>query len=303
MSLTPSGFSSKLASITNDINGAFGGGSISPVSSSTVGAVPSFETEGRTAEQIDQLNQTYLQQQTQRLSDLSVQFNNFNGSTPKPSSQLGITTSVDWRARLRPKNGGRDLFWTGNQAGQDYLLKPLKETNGLVFQYTPTILISGMNNFNKQDFQGSNFPLVTYKNSTPPDITIQQDFTANTVAEARYLLGVMHFCRVATKSFFGDSAVIDGFYGTPPPIFLFEYLGDHGFNRVPVALASYSIQLPDDVDYVPVKTQVVGSETTYIPVRMNVSITLTPSFTPHKLRKQFDLRRFTTGQAYKEGYL
>jgi hypothetical protein len=298
MSLTPSGFA---ASITNNTTRTPLG--VAPVSSSTTGTVPAEFSGQLDPDQLAQYKELYLQQQSQRLSDLAVEVNNFSGNTPRPARQRGITTSMDWRARLRPKNGGKDLFWKGGREQTDYLLRPLQASNGLVWQYTPTILLSGVNNYNKQEFQGSNYPLVTYKNSTPPDITIVQDFTANSIDEARYMLGVMHFCRVATKSFFGDTAVMNGLYGTPPPVFVFEYLGHHGFNKVPVVFGSYNINLPDDVDYVPVKTGVEGDETTFVPVSMNLSVTLMPSYTPHKLRRKFDLTAFTTGAQYKDGFI
>ena len=228
--------------------------------------------------------------------------------------QPGIQTDFDWRARLRPKNGGKDLFWKGDDssltgkagpvAGNvDYLLKPLHDAGGLVWQYTPDMLVSAQVNYNQTDFHGQNYPIMTYKNTMPPAIPVTADFSANTIAEAKYLLAVMHFCKVATKSFGGDASVASGYYGTPPPVLLFEYLGHHGFNKVPVVLTSYSISYPADVDYVPVHTGVDQGETTYVPTMVNLQLNLQPSYTPHKLRKRFDLQAFTTGKNYKDGFV
>lgn len=237
------------------------------------------------------------------------------------NTQRGTATDVDWRARLRPKFGGRDLFWQGaleietsqdqNRRGKDvpidYLLRPLYESGGLVWQYTPTLFYAGTANYNMQSFHGTNYPLNTYINSEPPELPVVGDFTANTIDEARYLLGIMHFCRVATKSFFGDSAVKDGLYGTPPPVLLFEYLGEHGFNKVPVIITQYTIALTDEVDYIPVQTSAGGDsvkvETTYVPSKVNIMMTLRPNYTPHKLRKRFDLRSFTSGKDYGKGFI
>lgn len=246
---------------------------------------------------------------TARSLDLDRQLSSFVNQTPASGNQTGVNTNVDWRARLRPKNGGRDIFWKGmagsdtQEPSVDYLMRPLHETNGLVWQYTPNIFLSGRANYNISEFQGSNYPLVTYKNSQPPVLPIMADFTANTVAEARYLLGVMHFLRVATKSFYGDAAVANGMYGTPPPVMLFEYLGDHGFNKVPVVVTEYSIQLDDTVDYIPVYTNANGTEVTYVPTKTNIMINLQPSYTPHKTRKRFDLGAFATGKSYKDGFI
>jgi len=184
------------------------------------------------------------------------------------------------------------------------LLKPLHNSGGLVWQYTPNIFLSGSANYTPTDFHGQNYPLVTYKNSTPPIIPVQAEFSANSQKEARYLLGVMHFLKVATKAFTGDSAVTTGLYGTPPPVMLFEYLGSHGFNKVPVVVTNYSMTLSDSVDYVPVKTNVNGKkETTYVPTIADIMVTLQPTYAPHKLRKRFDLGAFTTGQNYEDGFI
>jgi len=250
----------------------------------------------------DQTLRNNIGDQTQRAGAVGIQSN----------EQAGTGKPVDWRARLRPKGGRSSKFWKGENAllgdnpgnnTPDFLLRPLFEAGGLVWQYTPNIFVSGRANYNMAEFYGSNYPLVTYQNSTPPQLVVVEDFTANTIAEARYLLAVMHFLRVATKSFYGDQAVADGMYGTPPPVFLFEYLGDHGFNKVPVVITDYQYQLGDDVDYVPVKTGTNGDETTYVPTVSNISITLQPTYTPHKLRKKFDLNKFTTGVNYKEGFI
>lgn len=241
------------------------------------------------------------------LGDLAEELNQIGTFAPAGNDQPGITSNVDWRARLRPKNGGRDLFWRGADpsanAGTDYLLKPLHDAGGLVWQYTPDVLVSAQVNYNQTDFHGQNYPVMTYKNTIPPAIPITSDFTANTIAEARYLLAVQHFCKVATKSFGGDAAVASGFYGTPPPVLLFEYLGHHGFNKVPVVLTSYSMNLPADVDYVPVATGVNDESVTYVPTMCNFQINLQPTYTPHKLRKRFDLQAFTTGKNYKDGFI
>lgn len=250
----------------------------------------------------------------QFLSRLAQQIDNFAQGTTQtlsngtPGSQAGITTDIDWRARLRPKNGGRDLFWKGKGKASDpdpvdYLLKPLHDTGGLVWQYTPDLLLSSQVNYNMPDFHGQNYPLMTYKNTMPPAFPVTGDFSANTIDEARYILGVIHFCKVATKSFFGDAAVESGFYGTPPPVLLFEYLGHHGFNKVPVVVTSYSLSYPSDVDYVPVATDILGSEVTYVPTLVNLQLNLQPSYTPHKLRKRFDLQNFATGKNYKDGFV
>ena len=225
------------------------------------------------------------------------------GASYKDVSTTKLTEKYDWRARLRPKEGGKDDFYSAVVDGnyqKDHLLRPIQESNGMVWQYTPTIFVSATANYNAQDGQGTNYPINVYMNSTPPEIPVAADWTANDIYEARYLLAVMTFLRVSTKGYFGDKAVEQGKYGTPPPVLIFEYLGDHGFNKVPVVVTNYNMQLPEDVDYVPVE---VEGTVTYVPTRTNIMVNLTPTYTPHKLRRRFDLDAITNGIAYKDGFI
>lgn len=211
-----------------------------------------------------------------------------------------LSGSYDWRARLRPKNGGIDRFYNDIGLDGDYLLRPLEETNGIVWQHTPTIFLSGSAEYNEAMMQGMNYPINTFISSRPPDIPITADFSANDIYEARYLLAVMSFLKVCTKAAFGDDAVARGTAGTPPPVLLFEYLGDHGFNKVPVVVTNWSMQLPDNVDYVPVT---VNDTVTYVPTLTNIMINLKPQYTPHKLRRRFSVEGITSGVQYKDGFI
>ena len=222
-----------------------------------------------------------------------IQVNNVLG---KPNI---LTDSFDWRARLRPKSGGVKKFYGELDSG-DHLLRPLQESNGIVWQYTPTIFLSGSAEYNEALMQGMNYPINTYISSRPPEIPITADFSANDIYEARYLLAIMSFLKICTKSYFGDDAVAKGTAGTPPPVLLFEYLGDHGFNKVPVVVSNWSMQLPDNVDYVPV---VVNNLTTYVPTLTNILINLKPQYTPHKLRRRFSVEGITSGAAYTDGFI
>lgn len=226
------------------------------------------------------------------------------------SSQSNITSDEhlqkkhDWRARLRPKNGGAEQFYNAIEGG-DYLMRPIQESGGLVWQYTPSLFLNGGAVYDQQEAQGSNYSINTYVQSKMPIIPLTADFTANTDYEARYMLGLITFIKVATKSYYGDAAVADGKYGTPPPVLIFEYLGEHGFNKVPVVISNYSIQYPDDVDYVPVRTNIADGDKniTYVPTRSTVTIDLLPTYTPHKLRKRFDLDDISSGRNYKDGFI
>lgn len=255
------------------------------------GGTPNF-AESVFKENFDAKIENVVQKATEQVG--KIQVNNV-----LDSKKNLLTNSYDWRARLRPKSGGVNKFY-GQLANGDHLLRPLEESGGIVWQYTPTIFLSGSAEYNEALMQGMNYPINTYISSRPPEIPITADFSANDIYEARYLLAIMSFLKICTKSYFGDDAVAKGTAGTPPPVLLFEYLGDHGFNKVPVVVTNWSMQLPDNVDYVPV---VVNNTTTYVPTLTNILINLKPQYTPHKLRRRFSVEGITSGASYTDGFI
>lgn len=224
---------------------------------------------------------------------------------PKSRVDLG---RFDWRARIRPKKGGEGFaYGTKNAKGEDQpsILSPLQDRGGIVFPYTPNIFLQAQVDYDEHSQHGSNYPFYTYINSKPATLPVQGQFTANTLEEAQYLLAIFHFLRSVTKSYYGDSAVQQGFYGTPPPVMIFEYLGHYGFNKVPVIIRSFNFQLPDGVDYVPVryKSPTAQETVTYMPTETDIMIEMVPQYTYKKLRKRFDLNAFTSGKDFNKGFM
>ena len=234
-----------------------------------------------------------------RAVDLLTELNQATSQNAKIST--GFDEPYDWRARLRPKRGGQERFYAPGGNFEDYLMRPIKESNGLVWKYTPTVFLAASANYNSHSGQGMQYPVHSYENSTPPEITVTADFSANDIYEARYLLAVMTFFKIATKGDFGDIAVAKGTAGAPPPVLLFEYLGDHGYNKVPVVVSNYSMSLPNDVDYVPVSVE--GGTTTYVPTLVNIVCALAPQYTPSKVRRRFNTEAIANGEAYRDGFI
>jgi hypothetical protein len=232
-----------------------------------------------------------------RASDL---FNELNQASSPSVKTTGFNEPYDWRARLRPKRGGQDRFYSTQGNFDDYLMRPIKESNGLVWKYTPSVFTSSSANYSSHNGQGMQYPVNSYENSSPSEITVTGDFTANDIYEARYMLAVMTFFKIATKGDFGDIAVAKQTAGAPPPVLLFEYLGDHGYNKVPVVVTNYILTLPNDVDYVPVEVQ---GTTTFVPTIANIVCSLTPQYTPSKVRRRFDVGAIANGEAYKDGFI
>lgn len=228
------------------------------------------------------------------------------GGPPGPAQ--AAQGKYDWRARLRPKEGGVARFYSaviedsdGNTtASYDYLLRPIHETNGLVWQNTPQILLNGGADYDQHMGQGMNYPINTFLKGMPIQIPVTADFTANDIYEARYLLAVLAFLKVSTKAHYGDQAVAKGSFGSPPPVLVFEYLGDHGFNKVPVTVVNYQVEYPQDVDYMPVQ---VNDTVTYVPAITNIMVTLQPTYTAQKMRRRFDVQALANGVAYRDGFI
>jgi hypothetical protein len=163
-----------------------------------------------------------------------------NQETNRNLSQMPINT--DWRVVLRLAPGSNYLY-NAPDAG---LLAPLKVTNGVVFPYTPAISTSYKANYTPYDLTHSNYRGYFYQNSYTDSVTLTATFTAQSTADASYVLAVIHFFRSVTKMFYGQDAQ----RGSPPPLVFLSGLGDYQFNNHPCLVSSFNYTLPADVDYI-----------------------------------------------------
>jgi hypothetical protein len=156
------------------------------------------------------------------------------------AQQMPVNT--DWRVTLRLAPGATYLY-NAPDAG---LLQPLKVTNGVIFPYTPTIGTSYKANYDPYDLTHSNYRGYFYKNSYTDAVSLKATFTAQSTADAAYVLAVIHFFRSVTKMFYGQDAQ----RGSPPPLVFLSGLGDYQFNNHPCVVSSFGYNLPADVDYI-----------------------------------------------------
>jgi hypothetical protein len=150
--------------------------------------------------------------------------------------------NTDWRVTLRLAPGATYLY---NSASPG-LLAPLKVTNGVIFPYTPTIGTAYKANYDTYDLTHSNYRGYFYKNSYTDAVQLKATFTAQSTADAAYVLAVIHFFRSVTKMFYGQDAQ----RGSPPPLVFLSGLGDYQFNNHPCVVSSFGYNLPDGVDYI-----------------------------------------------------
>lgn len=219
----------------------------------------------------------------------------------------------DFRARLQPKIGDTTTLGPNEKSN---ILFPLHSTRGVLFPYTPSMSTGNVVEYDSSPFIHSNYGYNSYIRSYPKPISITTEFTAQSNDEALYLLAVLHFFRTVTKSYFGRNPYKKA--GTPPPVLLFNYLGEHQFNNVPVLVKNFEYTCDADVDYVPVNTvdNLAYSENigislppgknggfTWVPCHVNIQLEMDTQYIPIKLRDEFNLDLFRQGKLLDKGYI
>ena len=261
--------------------------------------------------------------------------------------------SSDWRVRLQLAPGANYLYKAGKDGIDAGILKPLYDTDGVIFPYTPSIETSYNANYEMYDLTHSNFRGYFYKNSRVNDINIRATFTAQDTQEAAYLLAVIHFFRSVTKMFYGAK---DAYRGAPPPLTYLSGLGEYQFNQHPCVVSQFNYSLPPDVDYIRANapnnygtnlltqrartgaiaptlgsaslTRLLGtltkppvgatatpptpgminqnvnntSQATYVPTKIELSITLLPINTRSQVSTQFNMKEFASGALISKGF-
>ena len=237
----------------------------------------------------------------------------------------------DRRARLSARPNARNQIY--GEKGPTNILNPLWETGGLMWPYTPIISDNATVNYESYDPVHTNQPFMAFRSVAAKDIMCSGLFTAQNQQEAVYCIAAIHFLRTITKMYFGiggDDEQAKAARGTPPPILLFNAHGTAMFHNVPVVVTSYSIELPQDVDYVEIRAPIeqatlfsqrdrlteqrLGPDlvqlykfystdgiSAWVPSRFNVTVNMTVQNSPNRLRRNFNLNDFRTGRLIKRG--
>jgi hypothetical protein len=88
--------------------------------------------------------------------------------------------------------------------------------------------------------------------------------------------------------FFGQGE----FAGTPPLVCNLTGYGASIFDKVPVVIKSFSVDLKDDVNYIRCNT--FGTNT-WVPVVSTITVTVSPVYNRERLRK-FNLQDYAKGK-------
>lgn len=242
-----------------------------------------------------------------------------------PARKQQDPTYDDWRVRLSLAPGSTYLYNSTSPG----ILGPLHKTRGVIFPYTPQIQVQYAASYEPTQIVHSNYKVQQYTGSSVDSVTVTGDFTAQDVFEAQYLLAVIHFFRTVTKMWYGqDTSPIAG---TPPPLCYLTGLGGYQFNNHPLAVTSFTYNLPNDCDYIKtlapspagtpqptpqstsnerlgdklgkggvapaVNFQAYGNpdQVTYVPTKIQLVIGCVPVMSRHTVSKEFDLESYATG--------
>lgn len=164
----------------------------------------------------------------------------------------------------------------------------LENTGGVVWPYNPNITVSTKANYTPIEVVHSNYPLYGYKNSAVEDIQISGEFTCETETDAAYWIAATTFFKTATKMFFGEGALA----GNPPLVCNLTGYGSSVFDKVPVIVTAFSVDLKDDCNYIRCNT--FGTNT-WVPVTSTISVTVRPIYNRRRLRK-FSLEDYAKGK-------
>ena len=230
----------------------------------------------------------------------------------------GRQDKTDWRVRLQvPQNG--DLIYQSifGQLGleDNELMAPLVPSRGMFWPLTPTMTVQHSANYNAMDQVHSNYPHQAYQNSQVDSINIIGEFPVQNSDDAKHWVATVNFLRTVTKMYFGREQTLKG---NPPPIRHLSGYGDHMYNKVPVVVNTFNLELRQGIDYISTKQtntpyrELTGQDRgfflsaedaeamTWAPTLSNISVLVTPIYSRESI-KNFSLSEFARGNLNGKG--
>ena len=224
----------------------------------------------------------------------------------------GRADSQDWRVKLTVPNGPLTSFFDFDS---NPLMQPLAGIGGIFWPLTPSMVIQHSANYNAMDMTHSNFPHQAYQNSQVDSLNIIGEFPVQNQQDAKHWVATVNFLRTATKMFFGQDDGT-GLKGNPPPILHLSGYGDHMFQKVPVVLNSFNVELRAGIDYISTRQNETGYKTartrermglpelekiqTWAPTLSNISVLVTPIYSRDSV-KDFSMKKFVRGELNGKG--
>jgi hypothetical protein len=223
----------------------------------------------------------------------------------------GRNDKTDWRVRLQIPNGADEVY-NALLADND-LLSPLIPSRGVFWPLTPAVVITHTANYNPLSQTHSNYPFQAYQNSQVDGYNIIGEYPVQNSDDAKHWVATINFLRSVTKMFFGKNQALKG---NPPPILHMSGYGDHMFNKVPVVVNTFNVELRPGIDYISTKQDAggqyreinavdevaltTGEQQSWAPTLSNISVLVTPIYSRESI-KNFSLSEFARGKLNGKG--
>ena len=230
----------------------------------------------------------------------------------------GRNDKRDWRVRLQVPDGPLRQFFdfTNNP-----ILAPLADAQGIFWPLTPAVVIQHSANYDAMSMTHSNYPHQAYSASQVDSMNIIGEFPVQNQQDAAHWVATVNFLRTATKMFFGSDEGLNGLKGNPPPILHLSGYGDHMFQKVPVVINTFNVELRPGIDYISTKQDSVYQDTgkfrpspvrnqinfdpnsidqTWAPTLSNISVLVTPIYSRESV-KNFSMKKFVRGELNGKG--
>jgi len=217
----------------------------------------------------------------------------------------GRSGAQDWRVRLQIPNQSDFAYLLDNNK----LLEPLAKSRGVFWPVTPAVIVQNSANYNPLAQTHSNYPFQAYQNSQVDTISIVGEFPVQNSDDAKHWIATVKFLRTMTKMAFGKSKN----KGSPPPIMHFSGYGDHVYDKVPVVINQFSVELRPGIDYISTnqdsgQAAAIGvdkfdnyvidenkvEDSSWAPTISTVSCMVTPIYSRETI-KNFSLKKFADG--------
>lgn len=235
-----------------------------------------------------------------------------------PSSPVPATVSVtsmtgsdristDMRVKIRVPTSYLTALTSGLAgagANDGFPVTPLKALGGVVFPYTPTISVEHKADYATQQPMHSNFALNFYQKSSVSPITITGSFTVQNEKEAATFIATVHLLRALTKMRSGGNKSGDLDSGAPPPVCRLDAYGSFMLDNIPVAISSFKVDFPDNVDYFTLGKQSGTAKSLYdmtaVPVKSSITVTCIPMYSRNEMRS-FSVTSWLNNRAIRKG--
>ena len=224
----------------------------------------------------------------------------------------GRSDKRDWRVRLQIPTGADALYEA--LMSDNELLAPLRDARGIFWPLTPAVVIQHSANYNPLSQTHSNYPFQAYQNSQVDSMNIIGEFPVQNQQDAAHWVATVNFLRTVTKMFFGKEQPLKG---NPPPILHLSGYGDHMFQKVPVIINTFNVELRPGIDYISTRQDSVyqtasrspvqreqldpnNIDQTWAPTLSNISVLVTPVYSRDSI-KNFSLSDFARGKLNGKG--